>query len=368
MVLLLSFMGVGLGLGMGGCATPGPAAGSAALASPAPAHRDSPVAAAATAGASSAYDLSHPDTLPPRLDLPLVRRGGYLLVPGTLDGQDIGLMMIDTGASLAVLARGVAGRLALTSTTTGRTVGVGGFETFPYHDIHTLSIGSPAFTSPTPQTPAPGTPPLTPTLTPTLTLPATRVAALELRPFGRALGVSLGGIVAYPDLAAVPFTLDPAAARLTVHRPNTFRPPAGATRHRLDHHRRLPIITATLTLDRQRIPVDLLIDTGADNALTLPASLLSSYPRLASVPAAGAGRTRGVGGHVDSTHTWLRRVDLLGLTLHDLPVAFEVPPPGLASARLGRPLGRVGNALLQHFQLTFHPSHSYLYAVWQPSD
>ena len=312
--------------------------------------------------AAEAFDLQQPEGLPPQLALPLICRDGYLLLRARMGEEAVGWMMVDTGASLTVLSRGVVGRLGLPAAGQGRTVGVGGVETFDFHAVDRLAVGGGAGPADRDW--------------PWLTLASARAAGLDLRRFGRALGLSLAGIVAYPDLSAVPFTLDAADPQptLTLYHPRQFRPPAGATRHRLRHFRRLPVITAYLELDRRRIAVDLLVDYGADNALTLPSTLLTQYPGLASVNASGAGLTRGVGGHVESTQTWLRRVDLLGLSLEHLPVSFEPPPPGLGFATPAgvegpaRPLGRVGNALLRHFRLTFHPSHGYLYAQWQPTE
>ncbi len=294
-------------------------------------------------------DLQQLDALPTRLDLPLVRRGGYLLVPGWINGQPLGLMMIDTGASIGVIAQGMAGRLDLPRGGRGRTVGVGGFEDFNYLTITDYRLGPPAVDGEVRG----------------LRLEPRPMAELPLLRFGQSLGVSLAGIVAYTDLAALPFTLDAAGSTLTVYRPQSFRPEPGATRHRLRHLRRLPVVRATLQADGRPIEVDLIIDYGADAALTLPRSILNKHPGVVAVEAAGGGRTFGVGGSVDSTRTWLRGIRLLGRDLEHLPVSFETPPPSLTGPR---PIGRIGNGLLQHFRLTFHASHGYLYSRFVPAE
>ena len=94
----------------------------------------------------AAYTLAEPEALPERLDIPLARSDGYLLVPTYLNGESAGLMMIDTGASLSVIAQGVAGSLGLPKDGAGRTLGVGGFEDFDYRRAEHFSIGQPTST------------------------------------------------------------------------------------------------------------------------------------------------------------------------------------------------------------------------------
>ncbi|MEM9882110.1 MAG: aspartyl protease family protein [Planctomycetota bacterium] len=319
----------------------------------------SPTAASVDRGpgrvaAPAVYDLDERAGWPERLDIPLARSGGYLLIPAYVDGRSAGLMMIDTGATISVVAQGLAGTLGLPADGRGRTVGVGGFEDFDYRTAEAFSIGGDGVAVPSGRRGA---------LRGTLGLGPRRFASLNLLGFGRSLGVGLAGIVGFTDLAPVPFTLDAAAQTLTVHRPDAFRPAAGATRHRLHRYRRLPMVRAELDDGRQRVEVWLIVDYGADTALTLPTEVVDRFPGVVSVGASGAGRTRGVGGTVESRQTWVRRFRLFGLDLRDVPVNFETPPPTMRGDRL---IGRVGNGLLQHFRLTFHASHGYVYAEWTP--
>lgn len=308
----------------------------------------------AAAVAPGPFSLGEPDTLPDRLDIPLARSGGYLLVPSFLNGEAAGLMMIDTGASISVVAQGVAGSLNLPFDGTGRTVGVGGFEDFDYHRAEHFSIGQ--LTSPLDgQRDAQRG---------VLQLERQRLAGLRLLRFGESLGVGLAGIVGFTDFGDVPFALDAPQRQLTLYRPRAFRPPADATRHRLHNFRKLPMVRAQLDDGNQRVEVWLIIDYGADNALTLPRAVLDRYPGVASVNASGSGRTRGVGGTVTSTQTWVNNFRVFGLDLQHIPVNFETPPPTMRGEKL---IGRIGNTLLQHFRLTFHPAHGWVYAQWNPT-
>ncbi|MEO1235176.1 MAG: aspartyl protease family protein [Planctomycetota bacterium] len=306
--------------------------------------------------AASTYTMADPAGLPERLDIPLTRSGGYLLVPGYIDGEPVGLMMIDTGATLSVIAQGSAGRLGLEKDGRGRTVGVGGFEDFDFYRAGHYSIGQ---ASPGARVSADeGTRGV-------LRLERDKLAGLRLLGFGESLGVSLGGIVGFTDLAAVPFTLDASRRELSLYEPTAFRPPRDATRERLHRFRRLPVVRAELYDGAQRVEVWLLIDYGADNALTLPNAVLERFPGVLSVNATGRGRTAGVGGTVQSTQAWVKDFRLFGLSLEHVPVNFEEPPPTMRGERL---IGRVGNELLRHFRLTFHASHGWVYAQWVPGE
>jgi len=286
--------------------------------------------------------MADPAVVPDRGAIGLVRRGGYLLAEAQIHGVRVGPMLIDTGASLGVVAQGVAGRLKLEKTGRGRTVGVGGYEWFDFVDVDGVTLGT----------------------GPRLTLPGGRRAALNLRTFGDALGVGITGVVGFNELSPNPFTLDAAAQTLTVHRPTSFRPPRDAARERLEIYRGLPLVRAEIRSDRGPVVVWLLIDSGADRAITLPDTLLRDHPRLAATRFTGRGRTVGVGGGVDSVQTWLGRIRLFGMNLEGLPVSFEPPPPTLSFDQTGRHIGRVGNQLLQHLRVTFDAERGWVYAAW----
>ncbi len=293
-----------------------------------------------------AYSVARPADLPDDIVLQLTRRGGYLFVPAFINGEPVGPMLVDTGATLGVVAQGVAGRLRLPVVDRGQTVGVGGIEPFDFHRVDRLALGNPddpdGF----------------------LGLASQRMAGLNLAAVGGAVGSGTAGIVAYTDFGPCPFTIDHAAATLTVHRPDTFTPPRDATVHRLERYRSLPLVRAAVAGRDARHDVWLILDYGADAPLTLPVSLLYRDPSVRAVAAHGTGRTGGIGGTVSSTQTWLRRLGFLGLDLEQLPANFEEPPPTMRDPN--RPVGRVGNSLLQHFILTFDPPHGRIYAKWIP--
>lgn len=292
-------------------------------------------------------DLGAPEQTPPedQRTVALLRRGGYLLAEAEIHGKAVGPMLIDTGASLGVVAQGVAGRLQLAKRGRGRTVGVGGVEAFDFVEVQGVTLGPPG-------------------AGPRLTLPGGHRASLNLRSLGRVLGAGLTGIVGFNELSSMPFTLDASARTLTVHRASAFRPPRDAARQRLEIYRGLPLVRAEIRSARGPVPVWLLIDSGADRAVTLPDTLLRDHPRLAATRFTGRGRTLGVGGGVTSVQTWLGQIRLLGMNLEGLPVSFEPPPPTLSRGETGRHIGRIGNQLLQHLRITFDAPRGWVYARW----
>jgi hypothetical protein len=283
------------------------------------------------------YSIDEHDDWPDRIVLPLTKRDHYLFVPGHIDGSPIGAMMIDTGATLSVVAQGIAGRLGLPVDGQGRTVGIGGVESFDYHRIDRLELGGSEVR---------------------LRLLAEQMAGINLHRFGG----GIAGIVGFTDLSDQPFTLDSTASLLTVHRADRFRPPPGVTRHRLHRFRQLPMVRAWVVDGQKRVEVWLIVDYGADHPLTLPANLLRDHPGIRAVAESGTGWSRGVGGNVSNTQTWLNRIDLFNLPLQQLPVSFEQPPLTMRSR--DRYYGRIGNSLLRHFRLTFDAPRGWVYAEW----
>lgn len=299
---------------------------------------------------ATVYRLDAPDAWPGDLVLPLRTVGPFRFVKATVNGRPAGRFLLDTGANRTVIDTGVAGRIGLPDNGGGSTVGVAGTASTRYRLAQHVRLGPGRLAGSED--------------TVLLQIARTRLIGLSLGNLGGTLGAGVGGVAGFTDFVAVPFTIDPQAGTLTLHRPTTFRPPPGATRHRLNGFHGLPVIDADVYDGREKIPVRLLLDTGANNALTLPRKLLEHYPRIASVPVSGAGLQSGVGGTAHSTDTWVRQTKILGLKLRHIPVSFEQMPGALGRAT--PPLGRLGMGVLGSFRLTFDGRHGYIYATWLP--
>ena len=287
------------------------------------------------------------------LVVPLRERGPYRFARVEVAGEPAGLFLVDTGANRTVIDEGVAGRIGLERLNEVRAAGVTGWSTHREVRVPGLRLLSDHRGDPG------------------VELGPRTALGLSFARMGSSLRGGVGGILGFGDLAAVPFTLSPAAGdagpRLTLHRPAAFRPPPGATRHRLRLLHGLPVVEAELDAGggasgggSPPVRVDLLLDTGADGGLSLPGSLLRESPGVASVPVSGAGSRRGVGGTGGTRETWVRSLTTLGLTLRDVPAAFGPSPPGVV-ARPGRVFGRLGQAVLGQAELTFDAERGWLY-------
>ncbi len=284
-----------------------------------------------------AFSVNQPANLPDKLTIPLREHRGYLFAPARINGRSAGLFMFDTGSNLPVISTGVAERLNLPAAGTSKAVGIGGSQGFQYRVIQHLEFGG-------------------------LEVKANRVAAISLHGMSRGIGTSVAGLIGIRELNGLPFTLDYSDNTLTIYRPDAFVPPEGVqpTRARFDFAG-LPVVGAEIGQGHR---VYLILDSGADNDLTLPRKCLSLWPDIVSTPGSGAGRSSGIGGAVASTRTWIKTLKVFGLTLHDMPVQFEQAPD--IFNRQPRPIGRIGGSFLKNFRLTVDPKRSLIWAEWLP--
>ncbi len=284
------------------------------------------------------YSLARPDELPRHIRIDLLEARGYAFAEMHLNHKPAGLFLIDTGATIAVVERGLASRMELPTLGSGTTLGIGGTERFAWVGVESLSF------------------------TDVVELPARRAASLSLHRTTEGMGVPVNGIVGYPSFGSVPFTLDLSRPVLILHRRDAFAQLDKPRPIRLVTFRGLPVVEATLGDAEDPLVVWLIIDTGAHAALTLPRELRTRWPQVLAVPEHGMGRTRGVGGTVASTSTWVKQLNVLGVSLKDVPTNFEAPPAELGATPA--PVGRIGHGLLRQFQLTFDRPNNVVYPLF----
>lgn len=263
--------------------------------------------------------------------IPLRAQGGHVFVPAAINGTDAGLFLFDTGAEVSAIEVGLARSTKLPAGREATAVGVAGEERFRYAMIRSLGVAG-------------------------IALPVRELAAMSFTRFSRGAGFPLHGIVGYNAVRHAPFTLDLRGRTLTLHPRGSFVPPPGAARVPLQRGAPLPVISADLGNGR-RVP--LIVDSGMDNALMLPTAALRRWPDILARRQTTPGRSTGVGGSIASTGGVLREVALLGTTMRHVDVTFEDPPyrvPGQMAA------GRIGNALLREFVLTFDAGAGVVYA------
>lgn len=290
----------------------------------------------ATPTQAASFSVNRPDQLPGALKIQLRQHRGYLFARTRIDGRDAGLFMFDTGSNLNVISTGVAGRLGLPTTGTSQATGVGGTQAFEYRSVERLEFGG-------------------------LVVAGDKLAAISLHAMSAGIGTSVSGLIGIRALGGLPFTLDYTDSTLTVYRRDRFTPPRDTPVYPARFDFGLPVVAAQIGDGHK---VWLILDSGADNELTLPRKCLEDWPDIVDVAGTGAGASSGIGGSVASTRTWLRSLDLFGLNLRSTPVTFEKPPP--AFARQPRPIGRIGGALLKNFRLTIDPKRGLIWAQWLP--
>ncbi|MEM1354625.1 MAG: pepsin/retropepsin-like aspartic protease family protein [Planctomycetota bacterium] len=282
----------------------------------------------------SPYSLAEPENLPERYEIPLLIKDGFLIARGRVNDARPGWYLFDTGSNLTIVDQGLANRIGLPELEERSTVGVAGSADFTVRPIERLELGG-------------------------LDLGQDHVGALSMFPITKGLGVSTQGLIGFNCFGNHPFTIDYKAQKLTLYRRDRFVPPPDATAVPLVLYRGLPAVRTTLASR----PVLLLLDSGANNALTLPSSV-ATWPGILATGQTSRTIARGVGGEVHTQSGWLRRLDLFELTLRDLPVTFEPPPPGLTDLRFT--IGRLGNELLSSFRLTFDAPRGVMYVEFLP--
>jgi len=282
---------------------------------------------------SAAYSLAEPNKLPKALRVPLNHRKGYLFVQGSINGDRPSPMMLDTGSSIDIIDQGVANRMQLPVVGTGKTRGIGGTESFNRYGVESLTIGD-------------------------LDLGVERAAALSMYQLTRALRTSVAGLIGSYALLPHPFAIDYVEEELVVYNRSTFVPPKDAERIKLEFYGRLPAVRARLANGEE---VLLIIDTGMDNAVSLPMEL-ATRPGILATGASGTGQSRGVGGDIQTRIGWLKSLDVFGYQLGGVAVTFE--PSVHESRRKDLPVGRIGGQVLQGFRLTFDARYGAMWATF----
>ncbi len=296
------------------------------------------------------YSLNEPQRWPGDLVVPLHSAGPYRHLDVAINGQPTGRFLFDTGANRPVIDTGRANMLGLPDVGGGTTTGIAGATATRYRQAASLRLSS-SLASPQPFV---------------LDTSEARMIAMNMRDLGGPNAAGTSGIVCFRTLMRVPFTFNPQAGTLTLHRPGDFRPPdandPGVTRVRLRRFHGLPAVDAALLdADGKPVAIRLILDTGMNSAMSVPIEVLADRPGVAAVPVSGAGTSRGIGGSLNSTNTWARSTKVFDLEMRNLPVSFEPMPDAIKSAD-GLPQGRLGMGVLGHFELTFDATRNWLYA------
>lgn len=265
-----------------------------------------------------------PITAPGAGRIALVRRGDFFVAPVTIGGRAAGEFLVDTGAGVTLIDRGVADALGLPLGVGTRVQGA--LFTVPA-EIRTLSDLA-----------AGG-----------VALVADPTVAIDLGEVSASVGSALAGIIGFPTLGAGPVTIDFAAATLTIHDPERFTPPAGV-RAEILRVNQVPYVEATLA---RAFAVWLQLDTGSLFAITLWRDFVQAHPDVLAGAPQHRVRTSAVGGDKELVQAEIGTLHVLGRDADDVPVIVQDAPP--RRWRHPRIAGRVGLGLLKDLRITMHP-------------
>lgn len=261
----------------------------------------------------------------PQVIVPLIRAGDILLTRVTINGQDGGWWMIDTGSTINLVDDDLAEQLDLTAVGEREYLGLAGRQQLRIRRVESLRLG-PAEVA------------------------GHQVGECDLQPFSEALGVPIGGLLSCQALSAMPVTLDYANRLMVLHQPGRFVPPAEAVAVELALAETTPHVTGGLLDDR---PGLFLLDTGNTTAVDLNYHFYRDQTERLLGRNPGARPMRrfiGFGGEGYSVQTLPVALELFGQEIRGVTVEVNMPAPQAPAT--GR-AGIVGGALLSRYRVTF---------------
>ncbi len=242
----------------------------------------------------------------------------------TIDGEDVGFFLIDTGSSLTVVDKAVADRLNLPQVGRGRVRGVGGVEEVTYSVIQNLKVDR-------------------------LSVGPHRAATVDLSSFNRSIGWRIAGILGINTLRQHVFTIDYAKAAVIIHE-NGYLPPPGAAAMQMHPVSQLPAVVAKLGREDAADRVYLQLDTGSNAFLTLPYVYISKRLDLLAGKRNLQRQSFGVGGASKNIQSHIDHLSIFGQTYRSAPLGVEVDSPN--GFYRDTPVGRVGNRLMHRYRIT----------------
>ena len=84
---------------------------------------------------------------------------------------------------------------------------------------------------------------------------------------------------------------------------------------------------------RDHEPIWVLLDTGANNWLSLPMAYVKPRTDILSGRFNPQASSRGISGQINDVRSKLKAIDLFGMQLHEVPVTIEMAPTAQPDAR-----------------------------------
>ncbi len=262
--------------------------------------------------------------VPARVD---IRRAPtqHQLVKATINGEDVGWFIFDSGAGTEVLSLKVAEKLKLESFGKIPVRGVGGLVESGYYQPSSLTLGP-------------------------LTVDKPLFIGLDISMLDQYMGVPVAGIIGYGVLGLSTTLIDARAGYLELHDSSTFQLPRGEWTPLLLYGRH-PVVPGQV----EGHDGYMRLDTGAAQmTITMHSPTVEKYKMLedrAVKPTAMGG----VGGMVEARTGILRSITLGGRTFDNIVATFALPDKGAMNDP--GTLGNVGGMLLDPFVLVFDYPH-----------
>ena len=248
-------------------------------------------------------------------------RSGHLLVHPSVNGEDIGWFILDSGAGTMVIDQKAADRLGMPALGEIIAVGVAGKTKTRFRMGGPLRLGP-------------------------MLMTRTRYLELDLGFLTQAFGVPVGGIVGRELFARAAVEIDIAGEAVSLHDPARYRL-EGAQWQELFFSGRNPAVRARFEGDREGL---FKLDTGSGATVSIHAPAVERYNLLAGRETRES-RSGGVGGSRASRTGKLAWFELAGRR-------FEGPEVEFASAGEGAfsdvySTGNIGAGFLRAFRLVF---------------
>jgi ankyrin repeat protein len=262
--------------------------------------------------------------------IPLYRAGAHILVRASVNGQDAGYFLADTGAYCNVLSTAAARQLGLEETGQWHIAGFGGSDKAGICKVDSLSLGD-------------------------LELQNHSLTVYHLGGVGEEAGLPMSGLLGAILWGRLPFTIDYRNATITFYPAETFEPPPQAHKEQLKVINGHPAVKCRLD---DKTDGWFLLDTGADGHVSVDEPYLKEHPELLAGRKLKATMVHGIVGAETRLDARLASFEIFGDKWTGVPASFQpVNDPKQADAA-HMPLneavvGLVGEGILRHYRLTF---------------
>ena len=296
--------------------------------------------------------LGEPDTTLLRLpegskqvSMPVHRAGNLLLVDASIDGQDAGVFLLDTGGAISVIDAPVAERLHLPVVGQAAIRGAGGSQMTKVVELSDMRLG-PADHQ--------------------VRMKLHTVYATDLAGLRAGFGERFAGILGTTLFRELPFAIDYRARQLTFYERESFQPPSDAHVDELRVVGNRPTVTATIN---QTVSGQLMLDTGHESGLDVAPTLSAQHPELFAGPSGLGSVTSGIGGTATTRTIRFAELKVFGESLKNIATAYTPNPPKDADAgKSNIKLGLLGARELRNFLLTFDYSAERMWSRLQLDD